>query len=50
MSFTADHVHELAKGGHLLGELKPAHRSCNSRRSNRTTPRKRQPLHTTQKW
>lgn len=34
MSFTADHVEELAKGGALLGKLMPAHRGCNSRRSN----------------
>lgn len=32
MSFTADHVVPIAKGGRMTGELKPAHRSCNSRR------------------
>lgn len=37
MSFTADHVHARSKGGALLGELRAAHRSCNSRRSNRGT-------------
>lgn len=31
-SFTADHVEALANGGKLLGELRPAHRACNSRR------------------
>lgn len=30
-SFTAQHVDALAYGGSLLGELKPAHRLCNSR-------------------
>ena len=30
-SFTAHHVEELNNGGHLLGELLPAHRGCNSR-------------------
>lgn len=37
LSFTADHVDPLSTGGHVLGELKPAHRSCNSRRGNGTT-------------
>lgn len=32
MSFTADHITPVANGGHMLGELAPAHRSCNSRR------------------
>ena len=32
MSFTADHVEPLALGGNVRGELRPAHRSCNSRR------------------
>ena len=33
MSFTADHITPLARGGHLVrNELKPAHLSCNSRR------------------
>lgn len=31
-AFTADHIIPLAKGGHVLGELKPAHRICNSKR------------------
>lgn len=35
LSFTADHVDPIANGGHMLGELKPAHRSCNSRRGKR---------------
>lgn len=32
MSFTADHVHAMARGGALLGPLRPAHRRCNSAR------------------
>jgi 5-methylcytosine-specific restriction endonuclease McrA len=33
MSFTADHYVALNNGGHLLrNDLRPAHRSCNSRR------------------
>ena len=35
LSFTADHVQAVANGGHMLGELKPAHRSCNSKKGNR---------------
>ena len=31
-SFTADHVDPIALGGNPRGELRPAHRSCNSRR------------------
>lgn len=42
MSFTADHIHALKDGGKLNGEMRPAHRSCNSRRgaskSNRIVP------------
>lgn len=36
MSFTADHIEPRSLGGSLYGELKPAHRACNSRRGNRT--------------
>ncbi len=33
MSFTADHMEPLARGGHLVrNELRPAHLSCNARR------------------
>lgn len=32
MSFTADHIKPMAHGGNLYGELRPAHRGCNSRR------------------
>lgn len=34
-SFTADHIKPIANGGKMTGELKPAHRSCNSRRGAR---------------
>lgn len=32
MAWTADHVTPLNKGGHITGTLRPAHRSCNSKR------------------
>jgi hypothetical protein len=32
MAATADHVDPLALGGHILGELRAAHRSCNASR------------------
>ncbi|MDR1266596.1 MAG: HNH endonuclease [Propionibacteriaceae bacterium] len=35
MGFTADHVEPRSLGGDLYGELRPAHRACNSRRGNR---------------
>lgn len=35
MSFTADHVTPVSKGGHNLGELRAAHFECNTRRGNR---------------
>lgn len=39
MSWTADHVVPVSKGGHNHGELRPAHRVCNTRRgSKRPTP------------
>ena len=31
-AFTADHIEPIAAGGSMTGPLKPAHRSCNSRR------------------
>lgn len=36
MSFTADHVEPVATGGHNLGQLRPAHFVCNSRRQQRS--------------
>ncbi|MGI8313327.1 HNH endonuclease [Saccharopolyspora hattusasensis] len=36
MSFTADHIVPLSLGGsNTLDNARPAHRSCNSKRSNR---------------
>ncbi|VEI13228.1 HNH endonuclease [Trueperella bialowiezensis] len=35
-SFTADHITPIALGGKWRGELRPAHRSCNSRRGDTT--------------
>ncbi|QPZ39533.1 HNH endonuclease [Paramicrobacterium chengjingii] len=32
MSKTADHINPIANGGKMTGELRLAHRSCNSRR------------------
>jgi hypothetical protein len=52
MAFTADHVDPVGMGGSMIGELRPAHRSCNSRRQMtpldelRSVPKPR----TTQTW
>lgn len=35
MSFSADHVQPISKGGRLYGDLTPVHMACNSRRGNR---------------
>lgn len=32
-SWSADHVHQVARGGDNHGELRPAHRICNMRRN-----------------
>lgn len=32
LSFSADHVHGIADGGHLHGQLAPTHYGCNSSR------------------
>ena len=37
MSFTADHIDPRGLGGKLLGEIRPAHRACNSSRGKRRT-------------
>lgn len=50
MSFTADHKKALANGGHLLGELLPAHRACNSRRGARETVSSVAPPATSRRW
>ena len=34
-AFTADHIIPINKGGATLGQLAPAHRSCNSRKKDR---------------
>ncbi|WP_157601814.1 HNH endonuclease [Promicromonospora kroppenstedtii] len=47
MAFTADHVTPLARGGHITGPLKPAHRRCNSRRND---GRHETRLPTTRRW
>jgi 5-methylcytosine-specific restriction endonuclease McrA len=33
MAWTADHITPLSRGGHITGPMKPAHRSCNSKRN-----------------
>lgn len=48
-SFTADHVVPIAQGGKWRGELRPAHRSCNSRRGDTTKAAKRQVIKGVQK-
>ncbi|WP_156094984.1 HNH endonuclease signature motif containing protein [Nocardia lijiangensis] len=48
-SWTADHIIPRSKGGHLLGEMKAAHRDCNSRRGNRTEVREDK-LPTSRSW
>lgn len=49
-AFTADHVDPLANGGHLHGELRPAHRGCNSHRGNRTTVQDGPKIRTSRPW
>ena len=50
MSFTADHVDARGNGGSLLGEIRPAHRSCNSRRGKRRTIEAIPKPRTTRDW
>lgn len=38
-SWTADHVDPLSTGGDVLGEMRAAHRDCNSSRGNDTPSR-----------
>lgn len=39
MSFTADHPEAVGNGGHLYKQdLKPMHRSCNSKKSDSAAP------------
>lgn len=35
-AFTLDHIVAIARGGHELGESRPAHRACNSSRGDTT--------------
>lgn len=49
LEWTADHVQPRSKGGSLLGELKPAHRGCNSARGNRMRTRS-DTMPTTREW
>lgn len=52
MSFTADHIKPIALGGSLYGELRPAHRACNSRRGKKSsgTPHPIRPPVTSRQW
>lgn len=50
MAFTADHVEALANGGALLGDLRPAHRACNSRRGKRAPTMRIAPPETSRSW
>lgn len=36
MGPTADHVHEMQRGGPLFGQLEPMHKGCNSTKGNLT--------------
>lgn len=47
MAWTADHVTPLARGGEILGTLKPAHRGCNSRRN---AGQKEERMPTSKRW
>lgn len=53
MSSTADHVIPLAAGGDILGELRAAHRSCNSSagdRGARQGKTETEPRRTSREW
>ncbi|QIS16485.1 HNH endonuclease [Nocardia arthritidis] len=47
-AWTADHITPRSRGGHLLGEMKAAHRRCNSARGNR--PPEQVQLPTSRVW
>lgn len=49
-AFTADHIHELQHGGHLLGELAPLHRYCNSIKGNGGKPIDARPTKGASPW
>ena len=38
-SYTYDHIQAIASGGHVRGEGRPAHHSCNARRGNNAIPK-----------
>ena len=50
MSYTYDHLQSIANGGAVRGEGRPAHRSCNSRRGNRTATTPRPTPDPTRNW
>ncbi|WP_113914199.1 HNH endonuclease [Micrococcus sp. KT16] len=50
VSLTADHITPRALGGKLMGELRPAHRSCNSRRGKRMSIEMIPKPKTTRQW
>jgi len=50
MSWTADHVVPLAKGGDIHGEMRPAHRRCNSVRQTGDRDHLTQPSPTSREW
>lgn len=52
MAFTADHLEAIAAGGRMLGDLAPAHRSCNSRRGKKPlgTTKRASPPKTSRQW
>ncbi len=49
-AFTADHVVPVGLGGDILGQLQPAHRTCNSRKGIGRTAPQTQPLRTSRRW
>lgn len=50
MSFTADHIEAIANGGKMLGQLQPAHRSCNSRKGAKTEIRQNLNTNPSRNW
>ena len=52
LSFTADHLLPISKGGRMTGALRPAHRACNSRRGagDRAKRQPLAPVKTTIEW
>lgn len=50
LAFTADHVRAVAVVGHMGGEIRPAHRRCNSARGAGRPRRLIHEVQTTRKW